>query len=323
MRGTLKIGTAEARPGQRATGYLPVPGLPESSFPPLTVASGREEGPLLAVLAGVHGAEYTSIEAAVRLAQGIVPDQVRGAVVIVPVVSMDSFRQRSIYVNPLDGKNPNRQFPGLARGTASQRLVYAVFEGVIRRADALIDLHGGDMIEALAPFVIVHRAADEALNRKSFRMAEVFGLPHVIWGRTTGSSYEAAAAAGIPAVLAEAGQQGILDPDAAALLHAGVLRVAADLGVLDEGAIAPGLSAAPGRPRVFDTWHWLTAPSGGLWYPRVRAGESADMGQTLGVITSVFGEPLAEVRAPAQGTVMWHVSALAINAEDALLAMAS
>ncbi len=55
---------------------------------------------------------------------------------------------------PEDGKNLNRQFPGDPNGSYSQILAHALFEQLIRPADFVIDLHGGDMTEALEPFTI-------------------------------------------------------------------------------------------------------------------------------------------------------------------------
>ena len=104
--------------------------------------------------AGVHGAEYASIAAALDLGQSLEPNDLRGQVIVVPVMNSPAFRARSIYVSPLDGKNLNRVFPGQALGTASEQIADWVFSNVIRQAEYYVDLHGGDLIEALVPFTI-------------------------------------------------------------------------------------------------------------------------------------------------------------------------
>ena len=119
---------------------------------PVVLINGAEPGPTFCVTAAVHGAEYPCVEAAKRLALNLDPASLRGQVIVVPIVNPVAFRARSIYVTPLDGKNLNRQFPGKEQGTFSEALAYWLFNQVIRRGDYYIDLHGGDMIEALIPF---------------------------------------------------------------------------------------------------------------------------------------------------------------------------
>ena len=53
---------------------------------------------------------------------------------------------------PLDGLNLNRQFPGDTAGTASQRLAHWLTTNVIAGSDVFVDMHCGDMNEALVSF---------------------------------------------------------------------------------------------------------------------------------------------------------------------------
>ena len=72
---------------------------------PLFVINGEKPGPRLAVTAGIHGAEYASVAAALQVGQNITPDQLSGQLIIVPVANMPAFKARSIYICPLDGIN--------------------------------------------------------------------------------------------------------------------------------------------------------------------------------------------------------------------------
>src|SRR5207302_897801 len=82
-------------------------------------------------LAEVHGGEYPGIEAAIQTARALDPAGIRGGVIIVHVVDVPAFHGRNIYICPLDGKNPNRVFPGNPAGSASERLAHTVFTEVI------------------------------------------------------------------------------------------------------------------------------------------------------------------------------------------------
>ena len=82
-----------------------------------------------------------------------------GRITAVPIVSMTSFRARTAFVVPEDGKNLNRCFPGSPDGTFSDVLAHHVFTELIAPSDVLIDLHGGDMVEALEPFTLYDESA--------------------------------------------------------------------------------------------------------------------------------------------------------------------
>ena len=98
------------------------------------------DGPRTSVIGGIHGCEYSSIAAVIRLMRSL--EDVNGTVIGVPVVSMASFTQRSPFVVPADGKNLNRAFPGDPGGTYTDRLAHDIFTQLIEPADAVLDLHG-------------------------------------------------------------------------------------------------------------------------------------------------------------------------------------
>jgi predicted deacylase len=315
-RSLVRIGTAESRPGEVVRGVVPVAGLPASSHPPVAVIAGREPGPTLLVMGGVHGAEYTSIEAARRAATTTDPAQLRGVLAVIPIVSVDMFWERGIYVHPFDGKNPNRQYPGKATGTATERLAAAIFEQAMGPADYVCDLHGGDMVEALEPFTGVHKGAAPDVLAKSLDMARAFGIEEVIVGETVGSTYGAAAMAGKPAILCEAGGQGILSEAGARQLADGVRRLMQHLGML------PGEpERLPIRERATGS-AWLTAPATGLWYPVKKPGDAVREGELLGRMTDVWGAPLRDVLAPATGRLTWIVTAMAMKEGQAMAGVA-
>lgn len=285
---------------------------------PLFLVNGARPGPRLTVTAGVHGAEYASIEAALRLGRTLDPATLSGQVVIAPIVNPLAFSARSIYVTPVDGKNLNRQFPGRAGGTFSQALAHWLYESLLRPSDAYIDLHGGDLVEALEPFSIIASTGDDAVDRASLDLANAFGIHYVLRGETPGSTYQAAARAGVPAVLAEAGGQGIWAEENVNLLANGVRRVMHHLGMVSTQPEAPQEA-----PVLLKRWSWLRAEHDGLFYPRVQVGQQVTEGQDLGAVTDVFGDPMQPVTAPISGVVLFLVTSLAMNQGDPLLAIAA
>src|SRR5205823_4782188 len=72
--------------GQRATGsftFADDPSLAKYRWPFLAIG-GQQSGPTFLVTAGIHAAEYTGIEAAIRLGRTLEPTAVRGTIVVIP-----------------------------------------------------------------------------------------------------------------------------------------------------------------------------------------------------------------------------------------------
>lgn len=314
MGDTWEIANLSTAAGEKTKGHLELPTIDEKL--PAFLLNGTEEGPCVLVVGGIHGCEYTSIDAALKIGASLDPERVKGKVMVLPIANPASFYARSIYVHPGDQKNLNRMFPGNPNGTDAERLAYWLNDKVFKRADYIIDLHGGDMIEALVPFTIYHVTEDEKILQASKEMASLFNIEYVIGssGQVPGSTYGCAAEQGIPAIIAEAGQQGILSHEQSQVLQDGVRNILASLGVL-EGDVKTERST---YVSVFD---WYRSDLQGLWYPEIGIGERVAEGQLLGRLADEFGETVREVYSNTSGIVLFLVSSLAINENDPLLAV--
>lgn len=273
---------------------------------PLIVLKGLQEGPTLLVTAGIHGAEYASIEAAYRLAQ-IDPETLRGTLTVLPIVNQPSFAARSIYINPIDKKNLNRVFPGRVDGTFADQLAFWLTQTFIAHADIYVDLHGGDLNEALTPFVIYAEGDSEAE-----RFAHLFGIQNVIASPSLGSTYSAGNSLGIPSILAEAGGQGQFSENDIALLTSGVQRIMRSQEML------PG-AAEPVETTSYQEFRWLRAHYTGLWYLEVAVGDIVSPNQCVGIIRDFHGEIVQKAVSPVEGRILFAVTSLAINDGDPLV----
>lgn len=312
---SLKVGDLSAVPGEKRYGVneFPVEGQPYRL--PMWLINGHSDGPTLVVTGGVHAAEYASIAAALELGRCLDPQTLRGRVIVVPVMNMPAFSARSIYVCPLDGRNLNRVFPGNARGTASEQIADWVFRNVISQAEYYVDLHGGDLIEALVPFTIFFRSGNERVDQISLEMAKIFGIRFLVCSETPGSTFCAASRAGIPSILAESGGQGIWTPEDVALHTDGLQRLMCYLDML------PGGAAQPVPFTLLEQFLWLRSDHAGFWYPAIAVNEKVKAGQNLGCVKDCEGRVLQTAISPADGVVLFIVSSLAINQTDPLLAV--
>ena len=225
-------------------------------------ARGAADGPHLVVIAGIHGCEYSPIRGAVELMRGLDATTLTGSVTAVPIVNLASFRGRTPFVSPGDGKNLNRCFPGDPGGTYSDQLAHHVFTELIAPADALIDLHAGDLVEALEPFALYDGSPVEGTARA---MAVAFGLPYLVRTERTGApiggtTSAAAADVGVAGITAEVGGCGLLEADAVAAHVHGCRNAMRQLGMLP-GAVEPAT-----RPqRAVERFIWLRCREAGWW----------------------------------------------------------
>jgi predicted deacylase len=285
---------------------------------PCFEAAGAEDGPRLCILAGVHGCEYSGIAAVGRFMRTLDTAELSGSVVAVPIVSPAMFAGRAAFVSPADGKNPNRCFPGDPDGTYSEQLAHHVFTELIAPSDALVDVHGGDLVEALEPFTL-HDESPVADRARA--MAVAYGLPYVVCPEPDGTAIggttsAAAAAAGIPGITPEAGGCGLLEEDAIAAHVRGLGNV---LRVL---AMLPGEVEPPERPqRLVRRFIWLRSMGAGWWQPDVRPGEAVAAGARLGAVCDLFGEELEVVPAPEGGVPLFVTSSPAVAADGILLGL--
>ncbi len=172
QRTPFTVGDITARAGEMASGMIPVPAAADVGTEiPVTVIHGAKPGPVLALVAGVHGYEYPPVLALLELRSWIDPQQLSGTVIMVHVANMPSFLERTIYYSPIDGKNLNRVYPGKKDGTTSERIALAITKEVIEKCDYLLDLHCGDGNEDLRHYVYMPVTGDEKMNRATREIA--------------------------------------------------------------------------------------------------------------------------------------------------------
>jgi predicted deacylase len=305
----LRVGPVTAQPGRQASGYLLVPdGVDPGTRIPVSIFHGARPGPVLALVAGTHGYEYTSIVALQRLRTRIDAAALAGSLILVHMANPPTFYGRRVYLGP-DGRNLNRVYPGQADGTISQRIAHAITTEVIARATHLVDMHCGDGNESLRPYSYWQLTGDAALDAAGKRLALAFGLDHIVIDRERPSDPErtlytsnTAVRRGKPAITVESGGMGLTDEASVRAQEAGALSVMAELGMLD----APSVRVA--RPLFVDRAQVITAPATGVWHPAVEKMQNVATGTLLGRLTDPFGNLLHEVRAPFAGEVLYVVA---------------
>jgi uncharacterized protein len=302
---------------------------------PVLDIKGSADGPLLTLLAGVHGCEYASMAGLRVWARGLAGRELSGRVLAVPVLNLPAFWARTPFVVPNDGKNLNRCFPGNPSGSLADRIAADTFTKIIKGSDALIDMHAGDMVEALQPFALYDAGPAEGRARE---MATAYGLGYVIRQEpgpdraVGGTSSAAAAEIGIPAIIAEAGGCGLVERPAVEAHVRGLNRVLAFLGMsggsgaggsVSGGTVADGSGGQEAESTTYlRRFLWLRCKDEGWWEPSAQAGESVTAGQVIGTVSSIDGtQTLETIVAPADGVLMFVTSSPAVAADGLLLGL--
>lgn len=109
----------EIAPGEKRQVKLPVPGgAPLEAW----LLCGAHPGKTLVVTAGVHGCEYVGILALQKLVEMLDCATLFGQVILLPLVNSKGFFAGVKQLNPADDRNLNREFPGKADGSETQRM---------------------------------------------------------------------------------------------------------------------------------------------------------------------------------------------------------
>jgi predicted deacylase len=304
---TMTVGTATAARGQKVTGAIEVPAASDAATNvPVIVVHGARPGPVLALVAGAHAMEYASILALEQLAAALDPAQLSGTAVIVPLVNVPAFEQKVAHLNPVDGKNMNRMYPGRADGTQTERVSYAITRQVVEPSDHLIDLHGGDIDESLRPYsywTVTGNARQDAISRE---MVLAFGLDHIIISadRPTDPAQSrylenTATTRGKPSITVEAGHAGTTDPEDIERLVSGCTNVMRYLRML------PGAATPVEHPVWIERLVTVTSEATGIFYPFVERGSYVARGMKVGYVTDYVGKTVAEALAPEAGIVLY------------------
>ncbi|WP_324675761.1 M14 family metallopeptidase [Hymenobacter sp. GOD-10R] len=312
------------KPGTKRSMLLPVVAGTDSTVIPVSVFHGAKEGPVLGIIAGVHGYEYPPIVAAQQFAQTLDPAQLSGTVILVHIANVPSFLGRRIQYNPLDGKNLNRVFPGKADGTITERMAWLLGNDIIGRCNYVIDVHAGDAQDDLRPYAGYYNYFDTPeLSEKGRQMAVALGFPYVIqFGNEPSLKNELgvycsreAIKRGIPAVDIECGRFGMAESENVAQIKQALHNLLVHL------RLETGQPLTNNQPYIIAQRTSVNSEHMGFFYPQVKAGEFIHKGRKLGYVTDLFGNRLADVLAPVNGVVLYMSSTPPISKGESLFSI--
>jgi predicted deacylase len=276
---------------------------------PVWIAHGKQPGKVLCVTAGIHGDELNGVEVARRVFVEADPEAMSGTLVVMPVLNRHGFLAGTRYMH--DRRDLNRAFPGTAKGSAASIIARSVFEPVICKADALVDLHTASDRRINLPQIRTDLSSPAALE-----LARHFGVGVVLNGEgPDGSLRHSAMAAGVPAIIYEAGGVFVLQSEEIDRGVMGVQNVMRHLGMLPTVA-----AEKPPLAIVYKKTKWLRVPPGaaGMFLTKIKPGDIVTKGQYLGEVVDPLSDSTAPITSTSDGVIIGMVAPTVVYTGDAL-----
>ncbi len=305
----VHIAGNEIRPGEFKEIKINIAKLPSQTLidTPMYVSRGMEDGPVLALMAGMHGDEINGLEIVRRILDGGLHQPKRGTLVCMPIINVYGFLNFSREVP--DGKDVNRSFPGNKNGSLASRVAYHVTRDVIPFIDYGIDFHTGGAMRTNYPQV---RAVLN--NEKNKALANAFHAPFTLDAPFRPSSLrKEASKKGKNIIVYEGGESLRFDQQAIEEGIAGTLRLMHHLKMIDW---AP--EPKEGNRIIWNS-NWVRAKHAGLFHSNVQCGQLIHKGEWVGTITDPFGLFKEKVVAPENAYVIGLNNIPVVNAGDALM----
>lgn len=309
---SLQIYNTELAPGDHSIIRIPVGRVPSGNQMQIRVHAyrSRQPGPVVLILAGVHGDEVNGIEIVRQaISSGLFERLRSGTVLAIPVLNVYGFINFSREVP--DGKDINRSFPGNRSGSLASRVAGMLTREILPHVNFGVDFHTGGQQHFNYPQIRY-----SSNHEPSRTLAADFGAPVMLGVRPVRRSLRRyAVESGIPMLVFEGGENLCLDDFCTQVGYHGLERLLIKQGLLP-GPIYEQVS------RSFDKSSWMRAAQAGMFRPYKRAGMPVRKGEPIGRVADPYGGKEYVIKARRDGLLIGHNNGPVVNQGDALFHLA-
>lgn len=274
---------------------------------PVSVYRSANKGPVVLLIAGMHGDEINGIEIIRRLiVKNHFNNLLCGTIIAIPVINIISFiyGTRSLP----DGRDLNRCFPGSLNGSLGSRIAHDLMREVIPQIDIGLDFHTGGASRSNYPQV---RCIVE--NFVNMELAHHFGAPFILNSAFRDKSLRKEAARIKKTILVyEGGESLRFDEFAIQEGFDGCLRLLNKLGMINT-------PVSERQSRVIDKTTWVRAQSAGMFHPLKKLGNLVRKNEVIGAISDPYGEFEVKIKSPSNGYIIGQNNLPTTNRGDALI----
>jgi uncharacterized protein len=280
---------------------------------PVFIERSRKPGPVLLLMAGMHGDEINGIEIVRRIVRNKYNKPNAGTIICLPVFNIFGFLNISRALP--DGRDLNRSFPGAKNGSLASQFAFQFLKEIAPHVDYVIDFHTGARQRNNAPQI--RCVLKDSL---SFELAKVFNPPFIVHSNLIAKSLrEAMIKSGKQILLFEGGKADSIDEN---VVHEGVMgvkRILVHLGMrsFKENVLSDRESI------VLRSDKWMRASNSGLFLSYVVNGQKVRKNEMIGLITEPFGKSEKKVKATEDGYIFCINESPVVNKGDAIFHLGS
>lgn len=258
----------------------------------LRVIRAVEPGPVVLVMAGIHGDELNGTGIIHDLITSARPRLRRGSLILIPVVNILGFESNERYLP--DRRDLNRFFPGSPNGSMAGRLAHTLMTEVVAHCDYAIDLHTAAIQRTNFPNIRGDLSQPGVL-----KLAKAFGSELIVNGKGPESSFRREATRlGCPTITVEAGEPWKIEPSVLKLGVRGIQNILRELDMVDGEPVKP-----PYQFSVYKT-RWIRAELGGILRFHVSPGHVVLKGESIATNFSIMGRQQNILTSPMNGIIL-------------------
>jgi predicted deacylase len=275
---------------------------------PVIIQRAKKDGPVILLMAGLHGDEINGIEIVRRIIRNGYHKPSSGTVICLPVFNIFGFL--NVMRALPDGRDLNRSFPGSKNGSLASQFAYQFMKEIAPVVDYVIDFHTGAAQRSNAPQI---RCVIS--DQQSLELAKVFNPPFIIHSNFIPKSLrEALIKGGKKTLLFEGGKANSIDEYVVQEGVDGVKRVLTHLGMRTFKELP--ISEKP--TVIIKSDKWLRAPISGMFQASVENGAKVRKDDIIGKVTDPFGRTEKNIRIAEDGYIFCINESPVVNKGDAI-----
>lgn len=278
---------------------------------PVIIERGKEAGPVLLLIGGIHGNEINGVEILRSLIAKKYNKPDCGTVICIPALNVFGFLNQTREFP--DGKDLNRMFPGAQNGSLASLFAWNLMNRIVPAADCIVDFHTGGANRFNSSQIRISNEHPEL-----FELAKVFKPRFIVASADREKSFrQAATQIGKKILLFEGGKSLDIHNRITKRGIGGVVRLMHHLGMRDFSAELPELPNS--EPIIVNRTTWVRARHGGMFRFHVKDGTKVEKNEIVGSITDPYGTFEKPVRMPEAGYIIGLNHAPIVYQGDALV----
>ncbi len=282
---------------------------------PMITHRSQSPGPVVWVIAAIHGDEVTGTETVLRLNRFLKRKSLlKGTVYSLPIMNPMGYELISRQ-EPIGATDLNRCFPGQADGNTAERIAFKIFSTITEtKPDLVIDLHT-DTMESI-PYLYLDQvieAKNADLVKEILKYAEVTGINYFVENKDdyynesfdhtiTGSLINKAR---IPSFTAELGGPLLVREKFVEIGLNVVKNCLQFLGMIEPKAQPLIYTHKIPLKGIWETvWHQYSASYSGIVEYKVQPGDMVKPGQVMARIKNLFDKTVQIIKANEESVVI-------------------